>query len=85
MFKSIAYDVRQTTSFVQAYRANIQQRVYDLTKDVFFMLILMRSIEIGFQLDRSILTGQWSIGTETDKQRKVDNSKHSLLYRATYI
>ena len=50
----------------------------------FFMLILMRSIEIGFQLDRSILTGQWSIGTETDKQRKVDNSKHSLLYRATY-
>ena len=29
----------ETTSLVQAYRANIQQRVYDLTKDVFFMLV----------------------------------------------
>ncbi|MBP94418.1 hypothetical protein CMK18_00530 [Candidatus Poribacteria bacterium] len=26
-----------TTSFVQAYRINKQQRVYDLTEDVFFM------------------------------------------------
>ena len=31
----------QTTSFVQAYRANIQPRVYDLTEDVVFLCLLI--------------------------------------------
>ena len=30
-----------TTSFVQAYRANIQPRVYDLTEDVVFLFLLI--------------------------------------------
>ena len=33
-----------TTSFVQAYRANIQPRVYDLTEDVVFLCLLIAII-----------------------------------------
>ena len=31
----------ETTSFLQAYRANIQPRVYDLTEDVVFLCLLI--------------------------------------------